>query len=209
MRTPLGAVRLRTVQTTLVREKEEEMDRSRLRRTAALAATVACAGAVGITAMGASASSDRQDEDVATITMELKGKKTFFAGAKSVESGAPLDILNNTNPKQIGPHTFTLVEKSELPKTIDELKACGKFKDEFCTGIVEDHEVNLKTGEIGKPSLDAGKKGWDTSYGKKGDSWITIEEGEDQERVVSAKAGTKLFFLCLVHPEMQGKLKVK
>ncbi len=185
------------------------MHRSRLRRAGALVAAAACVGAIGATAVGASASGDKQGDDVATITMELKGKKSSSPVPTSIDSGAELDIVNNTNPRDIGPHTFTLVEKSELPKTKDEMKACAKFKDEFCTGIVEDHNVDLKTGDVGKPSLDAGKKGWDTSYGKKGDSWVALEEGDSQDRVVSAKAGTKLFYLCLVHPEMQGKLKVK
>lgn len=185
------------------------MKRTGMRRAGALAAAGVCAAAIGATAVGASASSADRQDDVATITMELKGKKTFFAGVKSVESGDDLAIVNNTDPEAIGPHTFTLLEKSELPKTKDEIKECYKLKSEFCAGIVEDHEVNLKTGEIGKPSVDVGKKGWDTSYGKKGDSWVAEAEGDEEERVVSAKPGTKLYYFCLVHPDMQGKLKVK
>jgi hypothetical protein len=185
------------------------MQQTGLRRLGALGAAAICAGAIGATAVGASASdADRQD-GVATITMELEGKRAFFAGAKSVESGSDLAIVNNTDPREIGPHTFTLVEKSELPKGEQEMKDCFKFKSEFCLKIVKHHKVNLKTGEIGKPDIDVGKKGWDASYGKKGDSWATAEEGEETDRVVSAKPGSKLFYFCLVHPDMQGKVKVK
>lgn len=180
-----------------------------MRRVGTLAAAALCAGAIGATAVGASASSANKQDDVATITMELKGKSVFFDGPSSIESGEDLAIVNNTNPKQIGPHTFTLVEKSELPKSKQEMKDCAKFKTEFCVRILEAHKVNLKKGTIGKPSVDVGKTGWDKSFGKKGDSWVAEAEGEEEDRVVSAKSGTKLFYFCLVHPEMQGKLKVK
>src|SRR6478672_7363110 len=97
---------------------------SRIRRAgAAVAVTAACAGAVGMVAGGASASgTDKQDDAAATITIASSGKDLFFQGPSKVAAGSKLAITNTTDPTKVGPHTFTLVEKSELPKTKDEIK---------------------------------------------------------------------------------------
>ena len=53
----------------------------------------------------------------AVVNMVLNGKKL---GVRSPGNGLrrrELEVLNETNPKQVGPHTFSLVEKSALPKT--------------------------------------------------------------------------------------------
>jgi plastocyanin len=178
------------------------------RAAAAVAVTGACAGAAGMLAVGASAShADRQDDGAATITMASSGKNLFFQGPAKVAAGSQLTITNATDPTKVGPHTFTLVDKDELPKSNAEIKDCFKLKTEFCLGIAKDHKVNLKTGAVGRPDLDVGKKGWDTPYGKKGDSWVAEAEGDLTSREVTAKPGSYYYF-CVVHPFMQGKIKV-
>jgi plastocyanin len=64
--------------------------------------------------------------------------------------------------------------------------------------------------KIHKPKVDVGKTGWDKSFGKTGDSWFTGEKrkGTKNTRKVSAAVGTTLYFMCAVHPGMQGKIKV-
>ncbi len=47
---------------------------------------------------------------------------------RTVPFGVDLQIVNKTDPNKIGPHTFTLVAKSELPRGRDELKKCGQMK---------------------------------------------------------------------------------
>ena len=45
--------------------------------------------------------------------------------------------------------------------------------------------------------------------GKKGDSWFTGErKGTHDVAKVTAKAGTTLYFICAIHPWMQGSVKV-
>jgi len=180
-----------------------------LRRTVALAAVTAL-GATGFATVGASAA-DRQDDegDVATLTMAVDGKALVFEGPTRVEAGADLRIVNETDPRKIGPHTFSLVEKDLRPNSEDEAKDCFKFKLEVCVDIAKAHKVDFRKETIGKPDVEVGKKGWDASFGKKGDTWFTFEEDEETERKITAKAGSKLFYLCVIHPEMQGKLKVK
>jgi len=145
------------------------------------------------------------------ITMVLEHGKLGFESPEAVYAGDQLEILNETNPKQVGPHTFSLVEKSVLPKTKTAEKTCftpGKI----CFSIAEWQKFNPKTEKVGKTLSQAGPKGWSTlgNTKKVGDSWFTGEtkSGTHITQVVSAKAGTTLYFMCAIHPFMQGSVKV-
>jgi hypothetical protein len=147
-------------------------------------------------------------ESVPTIEIKMEGKKMGFFGPKTVVEGEMLRVVNDTSPSMVGPHTFSLVTKGSLPKTAKARKTCftpGKI----CMGIA--HWYGLKgEEEPKKPLVEAGAKGWDTmgTTSKKGDSYFFGKKGESFEQVVSAKAGTTLYFMCAVHPWMQGSIKV-
>jgi hypothetical protein len=148
----------------------------------------------------------------AVIKMVLNGKKLAFEAPESVYEGEQLEILNETNPKQVGPHTFSLVEKSALPKTKQAEKNCFTPKH-ICFSIAEWHGFNPKTEKISINPVKAGPAGWSTmgnTSGKKGDSWFTgeVKKGTHFSQIVSAKAGTTLYFQCAIHPWMQGSIKV-
>jgi hypothetical protein len=172
----------------------------------AIAAALAV-GATGVVSVGGAAGK-AADGKTAKIKMIADGKDLLFKGPRKVEAGSELEVINKTDPDQAGPHTFTLVDPESLPETKKQIKDCERLKSEFCMNIAEKHKVNLETFEIGKPSLDYGKKGWDKSFGKRGDSWFAGGEGDTQARAVSAKPGTTLYYFCAVHPFMQGKIKV-
>jgi hypothetical protein len=146
------------------------------------------------------------------IKMVLHGKKLGFEGPETIEEGAPLEILNETNPRQVGPHTFSLVTKSSLPKTKKAQENCftpGKI----CFSIAEWQKFNPKTEKVGLNLVKVGPPGWSTmgdTSGNKGDSWFTGESkpGTHVTEVVSAKAGTTLYYVCAIHPWMQGSIKV-
>ncbi len=146
------------------------------------------------------------------IKMVLKHGKLGFEYPEAVYEGDQLEILNETNPKQVGPHTFSLVEKSAFTKTKTQEKNCftpGKI----CFSIAQWHGFNPKTEKISINPVKAGPAGWSTlgnAKGKKGDSWFTGEtkSGTHFSQVVSAKAGTTLYFMCAIHPFMQGSVKV-
>lgn len=167
-------------------------------------------GATAFASVGAQAgqghASDRAK--TATVSMEAKGKRIFFDGPRSVKSGDQLQLRNDTDPRKIGPHTFTLVKKKLLPE-ISKKGIKGCFKDGVCVNIAKAHKVNFKKETIGRKLVRAGKEGWDKSFGKRGDSRALFNEGETFSQKVSAKPGTTLYYMCLVHPEMQGKIKVK
>lgn len=181
----------------------------KLRKLRVAIAGVPLAALVAFVALAApSASADESTESVATIEIFMQGKKMGFSGPSTVHEGEVLRVVNNTMPSMVGPHTFSLVTKSSLPKTPKQRKECftpGKI----CMGIAGWY--GLKGEEEPKnPIVEAGKKGWDTmgTVKRKGDSYFFGKKGASIEQVVSAKAGTTLYYMCAVHAFMQGSIKV-
>lgn len=147
------------------------------------------------------------------IDMELTKGKLKFVGPETVTVGDQLEIFNDTNPKQVGPHTFSLVTKGSLPKTRKAENSCFTPK-KICFSIAKWHGFNPKTEKISINLVKAGPAGWSTmgdTSGKKGDSWFTGEKkkGTHVTQQVTAAAGTTIYFMCAVHPEMQGEVKVE
>lgn len=169
---------------------------------------VAALAAVGLTGASAQAGGERATE-TATINIVLEGKDMFFDGPGRIEAGTKLEIVNLTDPQEVGPHTFSLVKRSALPETKEEVKGCEKKLEGACGKIFKAHKVNFEKETVGKLNVDAGGKGWDTSFGKKGDSWFTFAEDESETRKLTADAGKKLWYLCAIHPFMQGKITVE
>ena len=182
------------------------MNAGHLRRAGALGAVLAL-GAVGLA--GATAQADEKAAaDTTKISMELEGKDLFFKAPRSAEAGSELEIVNNTDPAEIGPHSFTLVEKDLIPElTKKAVKQC--YKDGVCASIFKAHKVDFESETVGRRLVRSGKEGWDKSFGKRGDSWFALNQGDEFTQEISADKGSKLYYFCVVHPEMQGKLKIK
>ncbi len=93
------------------------------------------------------------------------------------------------------PHTVTVVRKSQLPTSLAEAfncDACNQALDaHFGTGGPPVTRVN-----VGQPGLD-----------QPGDSLLLLD-GERIGATISAPSGTNLYYLCAIHPWMQGKLSV-
>jgi hypothetical protein len=145
------------------------------------------------------------------ITMSLAKGKLKFVAPESVTVGDQLEIANKTNPKQVGPHTFSLITKGSIPKTRKAQNSCFTPK-KICFAIAKWHGFNPKTEKITKPLVKAGPAGWSTmgtATGKTGDSWFSGEtKGGHVSQEVTAEAGTTLYFMCAVHPFMHGQVKV-
>jgi hypothetical protein len=133
-----------------------------------------------------------------------------FVAPKTIASGAELEVLNQTNPRQVGPHTFSLVTKGSIPQTGKAVKSCFTPKH-ICMAIAKWHGTN-GNGPVTKNPAKAGLDGWDTlgSVTKKGDSWFTGEKapGTSITQPVTAAAGTTIYFMCAIHPWMQGHMEV-
>jgi plastocyanin len=126
-----------------------------------------------------------------TVTVKSGGSLTFkFGGMKSME-----------------PHTLTIMKQSEMPKTGAQIENCTACQ-RYATPHLQNPEAPPgESNPIVHWTIDKGKPGLDTV----GDS-IAIQNPGQQSHItvkVTAAAGATLYFLCAVHPWMQGKIIVK
>jgi plastocyanin len=177
----------------------------------AVAATAAIALVAFAPGLAGAATAPTGTTDTISI-QEVKGALKFVA-PESVHQGDELKIVNETNPKKVGPHTFSLVTAGSVPKTKSDRKSCFTPKH-ICLAIAEWHGFDPKTERITVNPADAGPKGWSTlgSTTKKGDSWFTGEKkaGTSFTQQVTADPATTgtLYFVCAIHPWMNGQVKV-
>jgi hypothetical protein len=132
-----------------------------------------------------------------------------FEGPKTIIAGEELEVLNQTNPKQVGPHTFSLVTKGSIPKTAKARQICFT-PNHICKAIADWHGVK-GNGPPSKNPAEAGEEGWDTlgSLSKEGDSWFTGSKPRASiVQKVTAAAGTTIYYMCAIHPWMHGSIKV-
>lgn len=148
-----------------------------------------------------------------TISIQdVKGALKFVA-PPSVHVGDELEIVNETDPHRVGPHTFSLVTKGSVPKTPSARKNCFTPKH-ICLSIAKWHGFSPKTERITINPAKAGPEGWSTlgSNTKKGDSWFTGEKkaGTSYTQRVTADPATTgtIYFMCAIHPWMHGQVTV-
>jgi hypothetical protein len=181
---------------------------SRSKSLAAVVVAAVAAGGVG-TALAKSASSAPLK---ATLTMS--GKSTYKInryvqfGARfdkdvvTIRSGGTLTLKNLQSEE---PHTFSIVKKSQLPKTTRQIDACKE-----CQAIATAHGVDPSdpNSQPTKPLVDVGT----TGFASPGDSAVVSPHGAPGSTVkvkITAKKGSTLNFMCGVHGWMQGKVLVK
>lgn len=202
-------------ESTVIRERHAL--HSKLSRRARLRALALAVSAAALTVAGGASLAGAAETSVATgktdvISIELTKGKLKFVGPETVTVGDQLEIVNKTNPHQVGPHTFSLVTKGSVPKTGTQRKHCFTPKH-ICLAIAKWHGFNPKTEKITINPAKAGPEGWSTegnATGKKGDSWFTGEtKGGHFSQEVTAEPGTTLYYMCAVHPWMHGKVTVE
>jgi len=171
------------------------------------ARSVALAGLVALAAVGALAAS------ASAATVYIKGGHSGlrFEAPKTLINGEELEVVNQTNPHKVGPHTFSLVTKGSLPKTAKARQLCFTPKH-ICRAIATWHGVKgngpVKTNPVIGPS------GWSAlgSLTKTGDSWFTGEKpGTSIVEPTAFDTSTgpqRIYFLCAIHPWMQGTINV-
>lgn len=147
-----------------------------------------------------------------TVFMKAGKGGMRFVAPKTIVAGEDLKVLNQTNPKQVGPHTFSLVTQSSLPKTPKARQQCFT-KNHICLAIARWHGVK-GNGPVTKNPATAGLEGWDTegSVTEKGDSWFTGNKPGTsivQQVTADTSAGpTTIHFICAIHAFMQGRITV-
>lgn len=130
----------------------------------------------------------------------------FSPGTVTVKSGETLTFKFG-DAQSMEPHTLTIVRKSDLPKTGMQAENCAA-----CQRYAAGHLKNPRAEPGGNNPivhfiLNKGKPGLDTV----GDSIAIQQPGRHKSITVkvTAPAGTTLYFLCAVHPWMQGTIVVK
>jgi hypothetical protein len=121
-----------------------------------------------------------------------------------VDSGGTLRIVNVVDE---GPHTFTVVAKKDAPRTVPAILKC-----KICEKLGKAHGADPNSDAPPKfPFLENGVgQATAPSVDVPGDSGITGsgKKGEHIDLVVTAPSGSKLYFMCLIHPWMQAEVDV-
>ena len=122
-----------------------------------------------------------------------------------VQSGGTIHVVNMAADE--GPHTFTIVKKSDAPKTGLQLINC-----KICNAMAKAHGADPNSDAPPKfPFVDDGV-GQQTppNIDKPGDSGVTGKgkKGESIDLPVTAPPGTKLWMMCVIHPWMQAEIDV-
>jgi plastocyanin len=94
-------------------------------------------------------------------------------------------------------HTITIASKGELPTNIEEIFGCGP-SGSACAPARDHNGGNLKLEDD-----DDGERGLDGV----GDS-LFQRRNQSISRRVTASSGTRLHYVCAIHPWMQGHIKV-
>ena len=122
-----------------------------------------------------------------------------------VKSGGTIHIVNLAANE--GPHTFTVVQKKDAPRTGRAVENCR-----ICNVLAKAHGANPHSNAPPKFQYLENGVGQKTApkVDRPGDSGLTGQgkKGESINLTVTAPAGTKLYFMCLIHPWMQAELDV-
>ena len=124
-----------------------------------------------------------------------------------VRSGGTIHIVNKA---QDGPHTFSIVKKSDLPRTTKQINQCS-----ICQSIATAHGVDPSVESDAPPPFiytndgTGVPNGGTAEFDKPGDSvFVGPGPGDSADAKITAKKGTKLYFMCAIHPWMQAKVIV-
>jgi len=149
------------------------------------------------------------------VTVRINGKASFKAnafikddvhflttGPVTIQSGGTVTLSNSS----MDPHTFSLVKSSDVPRKIAQIDKC-----KICNTLSLAHGVDPNgpppMGPPPHPLVNVGGPGFDTP----GDSIFVGPKGHGStvSFKVTAKPGTTLSFICIIHPWMDGRLIVK
>jgi hypothetical protein len=180
------------------------------RLTAGVAVLVIALGATGAS-VAASARAPKRATIKVTQKIVMKPNRYIQDGLRwnrdvyRVRHNGTLHVVNTAASE--GPHTFTVVKKRDLPRNAKEAFNC-----EICNKLAEAHGADPNSEAPPKFQYLENGVGQDTppEVDRPGDSGVTGpgKEGEFINLKVTAPKGKVLFFMCLIHPWMQARVKV-
>jgi plastocyanin len=116
----------------------------------------------------------------------------------TVERGRRVEFVDATDKFSREPHTVTIVRKRQVPSTVKEAFAC--FEGGPCEAALKRHGRPPKRIVERKGS----RRGLDAPRDSR---WIS--PGATIKPLITAPVGTKLHYLCAIHPWMQGTITVQ
>jgi hypothetical protein len=158
---------------------------------------------VGASSAGA-ASKIKQNKTSSKVTLSALGNAKYKVnGYVTDASHWSYDVVNiksggtlTVKGKNPAPHSFSLI-KTE-PRGISQIFECP-----MCGPYFAAHQLS-DSGVPGKPVVDVDGKG----FNQVGDSLVIAPKKSTSVKITAPK-GTSLKFVCIFHPWMQGKVKVK
>jgi plastocyanin len=172
---------------------------------AALGAVLASAAGSAIAAGGKGPARAKElivGEESIKPNVFYKSTLRFLTGTVTIRSGGTVTLINDTSD----PHTLSLVKASQQVRTFKQLEHCA-----VCETIAKSHGINIEGPPTPGPPpirvVNVGAPGFDTP----GDSIIIGPKGHGGPVTfkVTARPGTTLYFMCGIHPWMQGRFLVK
>ena len=114
----------------------------------------------------------------------------FFPERLTVNSGATITIADRDRPRE--PHTLSIVRRKARPNNTEEVFSCRACR------VAGAHLAGQKP----KIRINQGKPG----LNRPGDS-VLLQPGKSVSAKVTARAGKTLYYLCAIHPWMQGQIR--
>lgn len=175
--------------------------KSHLRTRSVVATVVICGSALAAAPAVSQAPNQAKLRMVGGTQMKpgkfIRDDQRFAPRNLAVRAGGKVRLANKARTED--PHTLSVVKKSDLPKN-----AVQAFNCRVCGEFFEAHGVDEESGDIANPVVNVGGAGFD----RPGDS-IFVPPGGTVRFDVGQAAGRTLYYLCAVHPWMQGKLRVR
>jgi hypothetical protein len=169
---------------------------------------VACGSAVAVAATSAA---PKHTTINAVTSLKVKINRYIQDGTRwqhdvyTVRSGGTITIVNRAASD--GPHTFTVVRKGDLPRTNKQINTC-----KICLTVAAEHGANPQSQAPPKFLFVENGIGSTTppNVDRPGDSaFVAPVQNAKVTLKVTAKPGTTLYFMCVIHPWMQAKLIVR
>jgi hypothetical protein len=181
-------------------------------RTKLTALAVAVFVVLGLSSV-ASAAGPAKTTIKSTTSFKFKPNRYIQDGLRwakdtyKVSSGGTLHVVNGDGSE--GPHTFTVLRKKDVPKTARTLFGCRA-----CNQLTRAHGADPNSEGPPRFAFLENGVGQDSppNIDRPGDSALVGERGRKGEFIdlkVTARAGTTLSFICLIHPWMQAKVEVQ
>jgi plastocyanin len=172
--------------------------------------SLAVVGAVGAAAAGSGAPSKVTVKQSYSLKMVanryIQDGMRFDKDVYTVAPGGTVKFVMSA--PQEGPHTLTVVAPKDLPRTAEQaFNNCG-----VCSKLAKAHGAEPNSEQPPKFLFLENGVGQNTPpvLDRPGDSGVVSPPpGTSVSFKVGAKKGTTLSFMCIIHPWMQAKIKVR